>query len=260
MFEKLKITDKTVLPKGYNVHKRIESLMSDKKTKMRDYIDIIEKVKNGETVKKEQYNALVNSLYDIENNISITANEYTKYNKLITQKRKDAESQIKTKTNENNILKEKQGLHINQGDIKRIVENIRSIASIRKEKNVLKPVEYIVVDNGPITRPAPIPVQPPPIQPIAPVPVKKGKKIVDKKTIEEIKSNVKNVLKEKIKAGIIKFGNKEQCLSRKKATFMSKNDLIKVIDEHDDLKTLVPKNYKKLSKEDLCEHLFSGKN
>ena len=37
--------------------------------------------------------------------------------------------------------------------------------------------------------------------------------------------------------------------------FMSRDDIIKVIESHDDLKNYMPPNFKKLTKEALCEKI-----
>jgi len=47
-----------------------------------------------------------------------------------------------------------------------------------------------------------------------------------------------------------------QCISRAKAVFMSKDQIIAIIEKHEHLKKMMPANFKKLGKEDLCSLLF----
>jgi hypothetical protein len=70
---------------------------------------------------------------------------------------------------------------------------------------------------------------------------------------DAIAENVKILMKEKFP-----FSTREQCISRKKAHFMSKEDIVTEIDKNDSLKRHFPANvdYKKLKKEEICEYLF----
>jgi hypothetical protein len=76
----------------------------------------------------------------------------------------------------------------------------------------------------------------------------------DEKT--QIKTNIKNVLK-----NVFRFKDKEECQSkaRSKEYFMTKDEVIKVIDENPDLKKLMPSNFKSLTKEKLCTFIFDAK-
>ena len=57
------------------------------------------------------------------------------------------------------------------------------------------------------------------------------------------------------------FTNNDECVSAKRSlpTYMSKQDIVKQINNNKSLKTLAPKNYRTLSKEKLCEFLQSLK-
>jgi hypothetical protein len=69
---------------------------------------------------------------------------------------------------------------------------------------------------------------------------------------DKIKNNIKDLIRQKFK-----FRNKEECLSKAKTKpwFMSKEDLIKVIEENPEIKITLPKNYKSLKKEEICKFL-----
>lgn len=79
----------------------------------------------------------------------------------------------------------------------------------------------------------------------------KTKKQAPEVQVEEIKARVKDLLKR-----TFQYRNKQECLSRTKSLFMSKEQIIEAIEKQEDLKKLLPSNYKKLSKDALCEQLF----
>lgn len=91
-----------------------------------------------------------------------------------------------------------------------------------------------------------------------PKPKQRHEKHLDKKkglSPEQVKTiliNNKNLIMSKFR-----FKTKEECLSRKAAVHMSKDEIIKVIEDNDSLKEAMPVKYKTLSKEKICEFLFS---
>jgi len=88
-----------------------------------------------------------------------------------------------------------------------------------------------------------------------PKPVNKPPKVrLEKEEVEKILELNKNVLKR-----VFKFSNLEECNTskRSKPYYMSKADIVKTIDENPDIKALVPKKYKSMKKEELCQTLFT---
>jgi hypothetical protein len=95
------------------------------------------------------------------------------------------------------------------------------------------------------------------------LPIKKSKenvlvssnenKKVSSKELVSIKNNVKLLLAEKFK-----FKSKEECLSQKRTQpyYMSKPELIDEIENNEEIKSLLPSKYSKLSKEKICDYLF----
>ena len=69
---------------------------------------------------------------------------------------------------------------------------------------------------------------------------------------QQITNNIKNILIDKFK-----FKNKGECISKAKSKeyYMSKEELIKIIDDNPDIKLIMPSNYKSLTKEKICEIL-----
>jgi len=69
----------------------------------------------------------------------------------------------------------------------------------------------------------------------------------------DIKENIKDILKE-----TFKFKNIQECTSkaRTKDFYASKEDILKAIESNEHLKKLMPANYKKLNKDQLCEFFY----
>lgn len=89
---------------------------------------------------------------------------------------------------------------------------------------------------------------------------KERKKVVQKRSkvlTEEQASNVKKTIKDLLKE-VYKFKDSEECRSRQrsKAYYMTKEEILQEIEKNQDLKKLMPSNYKNLTKEKLCEHFY----
>ncbi len=81
----------------------------------------------------------------------------------------------------------------------------------------------------------------------------KTKKITPKQ-LETIKSNIKELLGSKY----LKAKSKDECVSQKRSQpyYMSLKAILEEIEKQPELKAVLPKNYKTLSKEKLCEYLY----
>lgn len=94
-----------------------------------------------------------------------------------------------------------------------------------------------------------------PIDPPAKKPARRKEKPqpLTKVQKEEIKENIKDLLKK-----VFRFKSKEECTSkqRSKEYYMNKEDILKEIEANENLKKLMPTNYKGLTKEKLCEYFF----
>lgn len=86
--------------------------------------------------------------------------------------------------------------------------------------------------------------------------VPKKKKPVKKLTTEQV-TNVAHSIKELI-AKTYRFKDKTECISkqRTKPFYASKDDILSAIESTPELKKLMPANYKKLTKDKLCEVFF----
>ena len=77
--------------------------------------------------------------------------------------------------------------------------------------------------------------------------------VITPEQIDEIEFNVQELMKE-----VFKFRTVEECASRKssQAFYMTKNEILSIIDSTPEIKNIVPDNYKRLTKEQLCQYLF----
>jgi hypothetical protein len=82
------------------------------------------------------------------------------------------------------------------------------------------------------------------------------KKEVVKKNTEKIELKIKNVLKNQFK-----FRNLKECKSKKKSAlyFMTKEDIIEIIENNKELKSQMPENYINKEKQTICEILAEKK-
>ena len=71
--------------------------------------------------------------------------------------------------------------------------------------------------------------------------------------VKIIKKNIKELIKEKFK-----FKTKDECTTQKRSQpyYMTKDSIVDTIKNNFDLQLIMPNNYKSLSKENLCKHLF----
>jgi len=74
------------------------------------------------------------------------------------------------------------------------------------------------------------------------------------KEINNIKTNIKQLISQKFK-----FRSMDECISSKRSQlyYMSKENIIKEIQDNPELRKLMPSNYRTLSKEKICEYLYS---
>lgn len=86
-------------------------------------------------------------------------------------------------------------------------------------------------------------------------PEKKAALRLSPKELNVIDENIKQLIKDKFP-----FATQEECISKKKIHFMSKDDIVTQIEKHGALKRRFPSNVdiRKLKKEDICEYLFQN--
>lgn len=250
MYDKLELSHRGAKLNGmsYNLHKGQDAskiIASNNKTRIhliQRYKEFVEKIKDSKPVSQKEFDEVVASIRATD---VVAMNVYDildkKANPLYDEKVSEYE-RISTEVGMTKDPKEKAKLH-------KVLETL-----YKDIKSTTQPNSFVPSGDVSEVVLSPSPAKPPvPQQPVQP---KKGRKRQPSDAprdidINVIKPRVKNIIKE-----AFLFKNKQECLSRTKALFMSKEQIINVIDKHDDLKAIVPPNYKKLTKEALCGHLF----
>ena len=235
---------------------------SKTKIKPAKYIKIRDKIKNL----KNERRVLLQEYWDMQYKIiytnAIIENKYTKVITNIEKIDKEIEEMNVLlvpyefyKKDSNNFTESYKMLKeqdvITNKDIKNIIKihtdvwNKGRISVIPPEPSfLLEPSEEIPIDEANTEMPI--------------IQEKKQKRVIYRKILDTdqmntIKEKVKELLKDKLKAK-----NVEECKSAKRsaAYYMNKDTLVKEIEKEQIFKNIMPKNYKSLPKEKICEHLF----
>lgn len=250
------------IKKGSSITNNIKVLKERKLEAVKRYTEMLEKLKNNEDVVETEFNGIVHVLNTIDTELLRVLELYDKINYVSNNKIHENQSEILLLLSDVNNLETKQmRYHTNQDDIKKIVENKKRIMHLYNEIRDIKNITFVpyedVVDNV-SDEPVVIPAMPESEEDVRVKPKKDNKskkvtKTIDKKTTIDIdvKERAKQTLKE-----VFAFKNKQECISRSKSLFMSKNQIIEAIEKHQDLKRLLPDKYKNLTKEQICAYLF----
>jgi hypothetical protein len=259
MFSKLEILSNTQaklngatfkLPKGYDAVNIINKLEVNKRVIMKDFLDMYETIKqtNKHKVDAKVFNTKLHELQALDRkNIEILGKLSSANNEVLT-KMDNIDNAITTNIQKIHRIKHSQKPHhVNEADVKQVVELLHENITLTKDRNELYVSTYIVDEKGD--------------SPHANGDVQKVKKVAKKvKDIKKVDAadinNIKERVKDLIRDKTLLFSNKQECISRAKAVFMSKDQIIAVIEKHEHLKKMMPSNFKKLGKEDLCSLLF----
>lgn len=229
----------------FNIHTRINTLYNKRKELYFQYKIIQDKIILSENpaLYKQEYNEFLKELNDIQDEID-EINEY--FDKLeidtsIEDKIKNCEIQINRyykDQNKSEYVKQKRILYklYKEYREKHTPEIDYGVSEMPKLEDV-NAVNVVIVPEK----------QKPKQKAIAP-------KNIPPANVKIIKGNIKDLIK-----NVFKPKTKEECASQKRSQpyFMKKEDILTVIDENPDIKSVLPENYKTLNKENLCEHLFS---
>lgn len=234
---------------GYNAKGVIERLMEQRCGYSTRYKEYLESIKDGQDVDSKAFDDIKAKIRVVDASVLSCADALQKNKQPIVEKRKAIFQGIQENRKAIVDIKTKQpGFHVIQKD----VENIVSLAKRNEElfKELLRtpePNTFVDEDSNNFTSPNPS---------TSPKPIKKGKKVAKKSSpvieqTSEIKDRIKALLKE-----TFSFKSRKDCMSRAKAMFMSKEQILEAIDNNADLKSVLPASYKKMSKETLCEYMF----
>ena len=243
-------------PVMVNIYTKLDELREEKTELYKQYhnlYDLILKSENPNTFKKE-YDNIIDKINDIEkseNSILLyhkTANENSEVFRL-------ADSVEQLKLDREAIFEQnKEAVVISKEDIEQIMTINAKIADMQKKlsqnKNSAK-IDYYLSTLPVIERKGKEKKQTEEKKSSKP----KYKSVNDAQA-EEIKSNVKSLIRK-----TFKFTSFEECASQKRSlkTFMSKDQILTEIDKNDRIKNGLPLGYKKFKKNELCKAIFSIK-
>jgi hypothetical protein len=220
----------------------------------------VERMKHGDMrVTKAEFNDIYNKIILCDQSVVNLCDTIEKVNSPVIQKKQDLMGKIKENKNNIHRLKNAQDqFYVNKSDVNDIVKMIKKNLNYHSELDDLYLTRFLIVENGTAmdaiddASPKEEKSKPKKGKRAAPAPQPQANtsqiRVIDN---QELKKRIKDTIKAKFK-----FEDKQQCLSRAKAHFMSKDEIVKIIENDDYLKSIMPSNFKKLSKEVLCEHLF----
>ena len=223
---------------GHDVRHALTAL-ERKRTQYRHAYDVLlEHMKDTNEV-SAKFDKVVEQIRRCDVDISKLYQEYADINSATFADANATNQAIKDqRTAVHALYKRQDPYHIMKKDVKKIVAHTKQMNELRNHLKTLETVFFVAGEAKKDRKPKdsdddgaePLPK------------VKKDRK----PDIDEIKKRVKS---------LFKFKSGKECLSRAKAMFMSRDDIIKVIESHDDLKNYMPPNFKKLTKEALCEKI-----
>lgn len=229
---------------GYDATKTLASLDKEKESLIIQYKEYIELIKDGYKIAQKDFDQVTMRLRAIDDNSLLVVDGLEKSKKEALDLKESLASTFQKNTKDIELLQNKQEKHyVDKADVSEIVKLKKQNNDIATRLNnvylntfvggiVLETKQDLVINKPPVA--------------------KRGrKKEITEPTMIVIKENIKNLIKK-----TFPFKNKQECLSRTKSLFMSRDQILEVIEKNGDLKQLLPSNYKKLSKELLCDYLF----
>lgn len=225
------------LPKIVYISRRISEIETDKKNLLLKVFLLQQKILNAKNPKlfQNEYNANIMNIVAFDDEIDMLNRYYRKINDNINE--------VEVKVSPFNKSKLYEEL---QADIHYDGQKIKKLVKYFLDKLEKKDQESIVIDYY-----------------ISELPIIKLKKDKDTEQKKDIKKDIKkltniqkNIIKDNIK-NLLKFKSKAECVSKAKTKsyYMSKEEIIILIDSTPELKEIVPKNYKTLNKDQLCGYL-----
>ena len=138
----------------------------------------------------------------------------------------------------------------NDQEVKAYIKLYRESKSIISKMTLPSDVTYVIYKNPQVTE---ITGELKGIRKEPLLKAKKTKVVLTETEVAAVKKNIKNLIKDKLKSK-----NLEECMSQKRSQpyYMKKEDILQTIEDNPELKTLLPANYKSLTKENLCKYLF----
>lgn len=234
------------------------------KTMQERYTNLVEKIS---TIDKEidqlySYNGLVNNIVKVDLDTL-----YTKYDnnlreqKVLTDEFGDFNRYVKLTEKNKKTLEEIRELK-NKSHVNFYIENLPELSNvILKDIPTLHvPKPQIKEDNDQEKDKEKDQEKDKEIKSKEKKPKKNTKKEVIKKLSPKQLETIKGNIKELVGSKFLKPQSKDECISQKRSQpyYMSLKAILEEIEKTPELKALLPKNYKTLSKEKLCEYLYKS--
>lgn len=249
------------LPKGFHAPSTINRVEKQKMELIQIYREYVERIKHNDTsVSKNDFDDVYNRILQCDQTIMNICEQIEDVNMPTVEKKRELENAMESNRQKiHNMYNLQDQFYVNKTDIQEVVRMIKENHVFKDDLASIYTTDYVITEDGDAAhfleeRDVPKPKQ---TKGVAKQGTRgrKSKQNTDNQIkdidIDAIKARVKDILKAKFK-----FQDKKQCLSRTKANFMSKDEIIGIIDNDDDLKKIMPPNYKKMNKEGLCEYLF----
>lgn len=224
------------MPKIVYVKERISEIESEKKEILLKVFLMQQKILNAKNPKlfQNEYNAHIMKIVAFDDEHDMLNRYSQKMNEHINT------SKAQISYNSSKLYQELQAdIHYDGQKVKKLVKHFLDKLE-NNGKDQEKPIIDYYITELPIIK------------------LKKEKEPELKKDIKKLTNIQKNIIKDNIK-NLLKFKSKAECVSKakSKAFYMSKEEIIKLIDSTPELKAIVPENYKTLNKEQLCGYLSS---
>jgi hypothetical protein len=226
------------LHRGYDLRKKLAENDSHKIKLRRTYEHLLEQIKDGGSSRNlnENFKKTVTELYKCDEQNDQFMQEFARINHAIFEERDASHKRLNKRIIALENIKNKQdSYHVHDKDVENIIKYTKDISQVRKTLQTLEPTYFVTTmaddsSTGIITNKSPL-------------------KNVDLPSVKKL-----------LKANMFKFKNVKECISRARATFMSREDIIKAIENDIEFKSKMPSNFKKLSKEELCKKIDSVVN
>lgn len=223
---------------GYSVvQQRLQDLRNTKKHLSLVYHDLRDSMIQGDKVDKKAFDSVVMNIRNVEEEMDkLYDHVSTKKNEWLQQGSQDMLSAVETssaaKAFKTRVAASKQ--------------SVNSLGNI-----VLSKFEFIQKDHDEEpTAPEVVHTTPP-----KKITKKKDSKKLTTDQVTNVSQNIKELIAKKFR-----FKDNTECISkqRTKPYYSSKEEILSVIESSPELKKLMPTNYKKLTKDKLCEVFFAN--
>jgi hypothetical protein len=244
------------LPNYTKIAKIIDDLKHKRQQLAREYFDMLNNIMLGKNVNSMAFDKIVSHISEID--IKLDEMYEKQLSPFVEQRSILQERYDQLEDKQNQIVKSESAL--NPHVAKTVVEIMKKKQHIMKELSQVsekdleeytgETYDFVKIDeHNDKHKQSPVIVKKQRV-------VKKSNTNLSNDEKTQIKTNIKNALK-----NVFRFKDKEECHSkaRSKEYFMTKNEVIQVIDENPHLKKLMPSNYKSLTKEKLCTFIFDTK-